>query len=82
MGLLSWIILGALAGWLASKIMGTDSQQGGVANLVVGVVGASIGGFVMSQLGGGRVSGLNIPSLFTATLGSVLLLAVVKALRK
>ncbi len=82
MGPISWIILGALAGWIASKIMGTDAQQGGCANVVVGIVGAMIGGLIMSLVGGGRVDGLNIPSLFTATLGSVVLLYIVKALRK
>ncbi len=45
-GILGWIIIGALAGWIGSKIMGTDRRQGGLMNLVVGVVGAVLGGFL------------------------------------
>ena len=50
MGILSWIILGAIAGWLASKVMKTDAQQGIIANILVGVLGAGVGGFVFSIL--------------------------------
>jgi uncharacterized membrane protein YeaQ/YmgE (transglycosylase-associated protein family) len=82
MGLISWIILGALAGWIASMIMGTNERQGCFLNIVVGIIGAFIGGFVMSFFGGTGVTGLNIPSILVAIIGAVILLWIVKALRK
>jgi uncharacterized membrane protein YeaQ/YmgE (transglycosylase-associated protein family) len=48
MGLISWLIFGALVGWIASKIVGTDDQQGWILNIVLGIVGALVGGFVYS----------------------------------
>lgn len=82
MGIILWLIFGALAGWIASKIMNTDEQQGAVANIVVGIVGAMIGGFVFSTLGGQSVTGFNIYSLVVAVVGAVILLAILKAVRK
>lgn len=81
MGIISWIILGGLAGWIASMIMGTDKSMGVLANIFVGIVGALLGGFVVSIFGGSGVTGFNIWSLAVAILGSVLLLAIVKAAR-
>ena len=52
MGILSWIIVGGLAGWIASIIMGRNERQGCLMNIVVGVVGAAIGGFIVSLFGG------------------------------
>ena len=63
MGIISWIIVGALAGWIASKIMNTDESMGAIANIVVGIIGALIGGFVMNFLGGAGATGINIYSL-------------------
>ncbi len=77
--LIGWIILGALAGWVASMIMGTDAKQGGLANIVVGIVGAFIGGFIANLLGFSGASGLNLWSFVVALGGSVVLLAVVRA---
>ena len=74
MGILAWIILGALAGWVASLIMRTDAEQGAVANIVVGIVGAVLGGFIVGMLGGQSVTGLNLYSLAVAVLGAVILL--------
>jgi uncharacterized membrane protein YeaQ/YmgE (transglycosylase-associated protein family) len=82
MGILSWIILGGLAGWIASMIMGTNERQGCLMNVIVGVIGAFIGGFVMSFFGGTGVTGLNIPSILVAIIGAVILLWLVRALRK
>jgi uncharacterized membrane protein YeaQ/YmgE (transglycosylase-associated protein family) len=73
-----WIILGALAGWIASMIMGRNAQMGAVANIVVGIVGAIIGGWIMSAFGGPGVTGFNIPSLIVAILGAIVLLAVLR----
>lgn len=79
MNIIVWIIFGALAGWIASKIMGTDSQQGAIANIIVGILGAFAGGYIMQMLGGPGVDGFNITSLIVAIFGSVVLLAIYKA---
>lgn len=81
MGVIAWIIFGALVGWIASKVMKTDAEQGALANIVVGVVGALIGGFLVSLFGGAGVTGFNVYSVLVAVLGSVVLLALVKAFR-
>jgi len=82
MGILSWIILGALAGWVASMIMGKNSSMGGIANIGVGIVGAIIGGFVMNLIGSNGVTGFNLTSFLIALLGSVILLAIVNFFSK
>lgn len=51
-GIIMWVIIGALAGWIASKVMGTDRRQGGIANIIVGIVGALLGGFLARTLFG------------------------------
>ncbi len=76
MNIITWIIFGALAGWLSSKIMKTDAQQGALANIVVGIVGAMIGGFIFNLLGGSDVTGFNLYSLLVAVVGSSVLLAI------
>jgi uncharacterized membrane protein YeaQ/YmgE (transglycosylase-associated protein family) len=81
MGLLSWIIVGGLAGLLAKSLTG-DSGSGCLMTIIVGVVGAFIGGFVMSLFGFGGVSGFNLWSIVVATIGAVVLLAVVHAIRR
>lgn len=81
MGIILWIVFGALVGWIASIIMKTDSQQGILLDVVVGIVGASVGGWVMSFLGFGGVSGFNFYSFLVAVLGAALLIALVRALR-
>ena len=81
MGILSWIVLGGIAGWIASLIMKTNESMGILANIVVGIVGALIGGFLVSLFGGTGVTGFNVWSLLVAVLGSVVLLAIVKAMR-
>ena len=82
MGILAWIIFGALVGWLASKVMKTDAQQGGMANILVGIAGALIGGFGASLMGGEPVTGFNLYSFIIAMLGAIVLLGIVKAVRK
>lgn len=82
MNIITWIIFGALAGWLSSKIMKTDAQQGALANIVVGIVGAMIGGFIFNLLGGSDVTGFNLYSLLVAVVGSSVLLAILKAVKR
>jgi len=80
--ILAWIILGGLAGWLASLVMGTNARQGCFADIIVGVIGAFIGGLIFSVLGGRGVTGFNLWSLFVAFLGAVILLFVLNAFRR
>lgn len=82
MGLLSWIIFGALAGWVASIIMGINRQQGCLGNIIVGVVGALIGGFLMQLIGRESVMTFSIRSFLVAVVGAVILLALVRAVRR
>lgn len=79
MGIIAWIILGALAGWIASMVMKTDAQQGAIGNIIVGIIGAFIGGFVMSLFGQSGVSGFNIYSVIVAIVGACLTIAIYKA---
>ena len=80
--IVSWIILGALAGWIASMITGTDARVNGFMNVVVGIIGAFIGGLVLQLLGAGAPSGFNLASLLTAILGSIILLSLVRVFRR
>ena len=82
MSSLAWIVIGGLAGWVASKFMGTDQSQGLLANIIVGVVGAFIGGFVVNMLGGQGLTGFSVWSFVVALLGSVILLWILKMVRK
>lgn len=77
-----WIVVGALAGWIASMIMRTDASMGALANIIVGILGAFLGGWVVSLFTTPPEPGaLNFGSVLTAILGSVILLAIVKAVR-
>ena len=76
MGWLAWIIVGALSGWLASVVM--HSRLGLVMDIIVGIVGAIIGGFIFNQLGAQGITGFNVWSLFVAFIGAVVLLGVLR----
>ncbi len=80
MGILLWIIFGAIAGWIASMIVATNT--GLVLDIVVGIVGALIGGWLMNSFGSTGVTGFNLWSLLVAILGAVVLLVIVKAIRR
>lgn len=82
MGFIAWIVLGALAGWIASLIAGTNRQQGCLIDIIVGIIGAFIGGFLYSSLTGRAFNaGFNLPSLLIAVGGAVVLLFIVKAIQ-
>ena len=81
MDLLIYLIFGALAGWIASMVMKTDAEQGAIMNIVVGVIGAFLGGMLMNAFGQPGVSGFNLYSIMVAVLGSVVLLWLYRTLR-
>jgi len=78
MEFLAWLIAGAIAGWLAGKVMGTNRQQGLLLDIVVGIAGALIGGFLFNQFGAEDTTGFNIWSIFVAFTGAVVLLGVIR----
>lgn len=83
MNIILWIIFGAIAGWIASIIMGRNAQMGALANIVVGIVGALIGGFLMTNVfGAPGVTGFNLTSLIVAILGAIVLLFLVGLVRR
>lgn len=78
MGWLAWLIVGALAGWLASVVMRTNGSQGLLLDIIVGIIGAFIGGFLFNVLGAPGVTGFNIWSVFVAFIGAVVLLGILR----
>ena len=79
MSVISWIVLGLIAGWIASKIVG-GSGQGFFLDLALGIVGALVGGFLYSEiLGGPGVTGVNFGSIIVAIIGSIIVLVVYHA---
>jgi uncharacterized membrane protein YeaQ/YmgE (transglycosylase-associated protein family) len=82
MGILSWIVLGLIAGALAKLILPGKDPGGIIITIIIGVIGALLGGFIGTQLGFGGVTGLNLGSIVTAILGAVLLLVIYRAVKK
>ena len=78
MGILAWIVLGGLAGWVGSMIMSTNKKMGLLANILVGIVGSVIGGWVFNYFGNYGVTGFNLYSFGVALVGSCILLFVAK----
>lgn len=72
-----WLILGGISGWLASKIMGKDKEMGAGMNILVGIIGAFVGGWLAGVFGLGPATGLNIWSFIISIIGSVILLSIV-----
>lgn len=79
-----WIVMGAIIGWLASMIMRTNAQQGLLLDIIVGIVGSLLGGWLLSPLFGieSDLTTFNIPSLLIALLGAIILLAIVNLFRR
>ena len=76
MGIIAWIVVGLIAGALAKLIMPGDDPGGIIVTILLGIVGAFVGGFVVNLLGGAGVTGFNLWSIVVATLGAIVLLAV------
>ena len=79
MGLILWLVIGGVIGWLASMVMRTDAQQGIVLNVVVGIVGAFIGGLLF---GGSINNGLTLYTFLASLVGAIILLAIVNLVRR
>ena len=77
-----WIILGGVAGWIASLIMKRDGQMGALENIVVGIVGAILGGFLFNMAGLTGDTGFNLWTLLVAIVGSVILLFLIGVVRR
>ena len=82
MGIILWIIFGAIAGWIASVVMKTNSSQGTMMDIVMGIVGAIVGGFLMGLVGQSGVNGFNLYSLGVAVIGAIVVIFVGRALRR
>ena len=74
MSILAWIVLGSIAGFIASKLV-SGQGEGFILDLVLGVVGAIVGGFLFNQFGAAGVTGFNLYSMFVALIGAVVVLA-------
>jgi uncharacterized membrane protein YeaQ/YmgE (transglycosylase-associated protein family) len=85
MNFIIWLVVGGVIGWLASLVMKTDGQQGIILNVVVGIVGAMLGGWLISPLLGiGTINqdSLSLPALAVSFVGALLLLAIVNLVRR
>jgi len=82
MGIILWIIFGAIAGWIASIVMKTNSSQGTITDIVLGIVGAVVGGFLMGLVGKPGVSGFDVYSLVVAVIGAVIVIYVGRLLKR
>ncbi len=80
--IITWVILGGLAGLIASALTGTNARVNGWMNVVVGIIGAFIGGLVLQLLGVDISTGFNLASLLTAILGAAILLSLVRVMQR
>ncbi|TPG17655.1 GlsB/YeaQ/YmgE family stress response membrane protein [Sphingomonas koreensis] len=79
MGIIVWLVIGGVVGWLASLVMRTDGQQGILLNIVVGIVGAFIAGLIF---GGGINQAITVTTFITSLIGAIILLAIVNLIRR
>lgn len=84
MSIIIWLVMGGLVGWVASMIMGTNGQQGIILNVVVGIIGAAIGGWLIGPMvGAGSINeGFTIMSFVVSLVGAVILLAVLSLFQR
>lgn len=82
MGLISWILVGGIAGWLSTKIITPKKRKGCFSGIILGIVGAIVGGFIVNFFGGHGVTGFNPYSILVATLGAVVLIWLVRQFDK
>ncbi len=84
MGILSWIVVGAIAGWLASMVMKTNASQGLIADIIVGIIGGVVGNFVLNLIAPAedRLNGITIESILVAFIGAVIFLGILRMIRR
>ena len=82
MGLLSWILVGGIAGWLSTKIITPKKKKGCLSGIILGIIGAIFGGYLVNLLGGQGVTGFNPYSILVATFGAVVLIWIVRILNR
>lgn len=82
MGIIAWIILGGLSGWIASIIMKKNTSMGVIANIVTGIIGSFIGGVVFNFIGAEKVTGLNLYSILVSVVGACILLWIIGKINK
>lgn len=82
MGIILWVIFGAIAGWIASMFMGTDGNQGTLTDIIMGIIGAIVGGFIMNLLGQSGVTGFNLYSMLVAVIGAVVVIYIARRIRR
>lgn len=82
MNILLWIVLGAIAGYLASVIMKTNDSQGTLGDIILGILGAIVGGFAMNLFGQPGVTGFNLYSILVAVLGAVVVIYLGRAMSR
>ena len=81
MGVIAWLVLGALSGWLANKLM-KNSSSGLIDNIITGIIGSFIGGFVFNFFGAQTIIGLNLHSIFVSVVGACILLWIINKIRR
>ena len=81
MGIIMWLIVGGIVGWLASMVMRTDAQQGILLNVVVGIVGAFIGGLIFAR-GNINDAPLTVTTFLVSLVGAIILLGIVNLVRR
>lgn len=79
--ILLWIVFGGIVGWIASIVAGTNREQGAIANIILGIMGALLGGFIARSFGSEGVSGFNLTSFVVAIFGAVILTWLTKFMR-
>ena len=82
MGIIAWLVLGALSGWIASIIMNKNGSMGIMANIFTGIIGAFIGGIVFNFFGHQKVTGLNLYSVLVSVVGACILIWILGAITK
>lgn len=80
MNILLWIILGAIAGWVADLVMASD--HGVVTDIILGIIGAFVGGFIMNSFGQPGVTGFNLYSVIVAVIGAIILIFIGRVIRR
>jgi uncharacterized membrane protein YeaQ/YmgE (transglycosylase-associated protein family) len=85
MNFIIWLVIGGIIGWLASMVMKTDAQQGVVLNVIVGIIGALLGGWLISPLVGVQTinqNALSVPAMLVSLVGAIILLGIVNLFRR